>query len=109
MRVNGTTNDIAVVGATGDSTPTLPAGYGMRWVYIRNNTANAVTGGIRIGTTGGGTDVVTALAVGANAYTGIAPTITGFAATATTLHIEAVTSWNSANLDIIITLDRAIP
>lgn len=89
---------------TNDFTYSVPAGWQIDAIYIKNNTANAVTGGIKIGTSSGGTQVVTAQAVGANANLRInALTINWFSATsAQTLYIQDVTAWNSANLDFHI-------
>jgi len=101
---------LVLTAVTANTTVTVPIGYGIRDLFIRNTTANAVTGGIKVGTTSGATDVVTALAVGANAFVTIVPTLRIFSATATqTLFIQAVTAFNSASLDITITMDRAIP
>lgn len=83
-----------------NATFVLPAGCVLERVYIRNNTANAVTGGVRIGTTDGGVDVVVALAVGANGMVDTASLLSLLASTATTLYIQAVTLWNGASLDI---------
>lgn len=80
----------------------LPAGVMIRRIYFRNRTANAVTGGIRVGTSGGGTQVVTAQAVGANAIVSTLPTIENYQATAQTLFVEAVTSWNGAQVDVVV-------
>lgn len=109
VRCRGQNEQLVKLAVTANTTVDLPAGYTLERIHVRNNTANAVTGGIKIGTTSGGTQVVTALAVGANAYADIAPTISGFSATATTLFIQAVTAWNSASVDIIISLRRGIP
>lgn len=80
----------------------LPAGVMLRRIYIRNRTANAVTGGIRVGTSAAGTQVVTAQAVAANAIVSVLPTIENYQAAAQTLFIEAVTSWNSASVEVIV-------
>lgn len=89
-----------------NTTATLPANCYISQIFIKNTTANAVTGGVRIGTTDGGADVVVALAVGANAILMI-PNATllksVFSTSSTqTLYIQTVTLWNSASLDIVI-------
>lgn len=94
------------VALTANGTVVLPAGVMLRRIYIRNVTANAVTGGIRIGTAGAGTQVVTAQAVAASAVVSVLPTIENYQAAAQTLYIEAVTSWNSASLEVIVTYDE---
>lgn len=95
---------------TDDFTLTVPAGYAIGTIYVLNKTANAITGGLKVGTTAGGTEVVTALTVGASAFTSVAPTINIFSATSTqTLFIRDVTAWNSASIDMVIPILRAIP
>lgn len=84
----------------------LPAGVMIRRIYFRNRTANAVTGGIRIGTSAGGTQVVTAQAIAANAIVSVLPTIENYQAAAQTLFVEAVTSWNSAQVDVNVTYEE---
>lgn len=95
-------------GQTANDTVVVPAGFAIQSMTIRNTTANAVTGGVRVGTTDGGVDVVVALATGANAIIGIPDAtilLKYFSATVdTTLYIQAVAAWNSANLDINIVL-----
>jgi hypothetical protein len=81
---------------------TIPAGVLLRRVYFRNRTANAVTGGIRIGTSAAGTQVVTAQAVAANFIGSILSSIENYQVAAQTLFIEAVTAWNSAQVDVIV-------
>ena len=92
----------SVRGAVSNTTTVIPAGYAISSIYIANSTANAVTGGIKIGTTSGATDVVVAQAVGANVLIPISDdTILKnlfSMSTDQTLYIQAVSSWNSANL-----------
>jgi hypothetical protein len=95
-----------LVRLTANGTITIPAGALLRRIYFRNRTANAVTGGIRIGTAAAGTQVVTAQAVAANAIVSILPTIENYQAAAQTLYIEAVTSWNSADVDVTVTYEE---
>lgn len=82
----------------------LPKGVSLRRIVVRNNTANAVTGGIRIGTAAGGAQVLAATPVAANAVLGnVTPLIDALNATAfRTLYLEAVTAWNDAALDIVL-------
>lgn len=96
-----------------DPTASIPAGYCIDDIFIRNTTANAVTGGLKIGTSAGGTQIATTIAVGANAFIRVLPgtlTTSGpFSPTAAqSIFIEAVTSFNSASLTIIIFMKRAI-
>lgn len=95
-----------------NGTYNVPAGYKIDSIVMRNLTANAVTGGIRIGTTAAGVDVVAAQAVGANALLQVADSALlkrAFSMTAVQqLFIEAVTAWNSANVEIYVKLSKLI-
>lgn len=83
---------------------TLPANSFIQRIIIKNNTANAVTGGIKFGTTAGAVDVMAALAVGANALvsdigTGLLQSV--FSLTATQqIFFDAVVAWNNASVDV---------
>ncbi len=85
----------------------IPMGAAIRDIIIVNTTANAITGGLKIGTTSGGTDVVAAQAVGANAVIAISDSALlkrFFSLTANqALFFDAVSAWNNASLTIIIT------
>lgn len=100
-RVVSTTN--AAITAAGSFV--VPAGYAITQLYIVNNNANAVTGGLKFGTAAGGTQVVTAQAVAANAIVAVADsavTLRLFSKTvAQTVYFDAVTAWNGANVDIV--------
>lgn len=88
---------------TANGTVVIPQGAIVRGIVIRNNSANAVTGGIKVGTTDGGTDVLAAGAVGANAVVVYLPLIgAANTAAARTLYVQAVTAWNSADLDVCV-------
>jgi hypothetical protein len=69
-----------------------------------------VTGGIRIGTTAGGADVVAAQAVAGNAIDTVAEANIlkrVFSRTAAqTLHIQAVTAWNSASVELAFVMRK---
>ena len=95
---------------TGNTTVSIPAGCLIQDIVVQNTTANAVTGGIKVGTTNGGVDVVVALAVGANALYAI-PEATLLKrifsmSSDTTLYIQTVTLWNSASLNIYFVLRK---
>lgn len=105
--------NIPYTGITGNSSFVIPAGYSINRIYIKNTTANAVTGGIKIGTTAGGTDVVNNLAITANYNNIIEDTSVVlkqfFSDTAnTTLYIQAISAWNSASLNIVVICRRVI-
>jgi hypothetical protein len=95
-----------------DATFNVPAGYAIEAITIRNTTGNAVTGGIKIGTTAGGTDVVAAQAVAANSLVTVADAAIlkrYFSATLeTTLYFEDVTAWNSASLEVAVAMRPAV-
>jgi hypothetical protein len=86
--------------------PVIPAGAYIQQIIWSNTTANAVTGGMSVGTTANGTDVVAAQALGANALTFTTDALLlkrVFSLTAaTTLHFAPVTSSNSAALNITV-------
>ena len=99
---------ITLTGQTANGTVTIPAGYQILSIVVRNTTANAITGGLRIGTTAGATDVVVALTVGASALTLVSDAAMlkrAFSvSSAQTLYLEAVVAWNSASINTTITL-----
>jgi hypothetical protein len=94
---------------TANTTSTIPAGWALDEIFIVNTTANAVTGGLRVGTTNGGTQVIDQIDVGANAIVDTSqsldwfPKLRLFSITVdTTLFIQAIGAWNSASLRIRI-------
>jgi hypothetical protein len=95
---------------TANTTVSVPAGWAIDQIHYANTTANVVTGGMKIGTTSGATDVVAAQAIGANALDAIADANIlkkVFSRTvAQTLFIQAVTSWNSASIELSIVLRK---
>jgi hypothetical protein len=95
---------LQVTAANANVTLAIPAGYTVLRVTMRNTTANAVTGGIRVGTSDGGAQVITAQALGASITLGVADSdllLRYHSKTSpTTWFIQAVTSWNSASVVI---------
>lgn len=85
---------------------TIPANGYIRDILFSNSVAAAVTGGVSIGTTANGTDVVAAQTCGASCLTFTTDANTlkrPFSTTASTqLHAAAVTAWNSANVTITV-------
>lgn len=84
----------------------LPANMYITEIVYSNAVAAAVTGGVSIGTTANGVDVVAAQAVGSSALT-FTPNASilkqPFSLTAPTpLHAAAVTAWNSTNVTITV-------
>lgn len=88
----------------GTSGLSVPAGYFIDNISIQNITGNIITGGLKIGTTTGGVDVLAAVAVGANSFLKIPDASllkTGFSVTvATPLFVQTVTLWNSASINL---------
>jgi hypothetical protein len=81
----------------------LPANAYIASIIMANATANAVTGGVSIGSTANGTDIVAATTCAANCVANSTLVKTAFSTTAqTALHAAAVTAWNSANVTITV-------
>lgn len=99
-------SELTTLSANG--TFTVPAGMTIESIVFENTTANAVTGGIRIGSTNGGAEVVTAKAVGANEIVQVTNAellIPVFSSSVQQiLYIQAVTAWNSASVKCYIKL-----
>lgn len=99
-----TTRLVQNLATTSNATMVIPAGFMILDLVIKSTNANAVTGGLKIGTTNGGTDVVLAVNVAGNSYqvvTDAAMLKRVFSDSVdTTLYVQAVTLWNSASLDI---------
>lgn len=90
----------------------VPAGYYIEDIIIVNNTANAVTGGIKFGKTVGATDIVAAQTVAASsinfiAHASILIRLFAKSGAAQTVYFDAVTGWNSATVDIRVVLRKA--
>lgn len=96
--------DTRLVAQTANTNLILPAGCFIRDILMQNSTANAVTGGITIGTTNAGTDIAAAIAVGANANIFLTDALLlkrFFSASASQqIFFNAVAAWNSASLQI---------
>jgi hypothetical protein len=93
---------IRLTGQTAAFTFTVPLNCRLYGITLQETAGAAVTGGIRIGTTLGGVDVVTAVPVGANGFVDCTLLKRLFSATANqTIYVDAVTSWNGANVTIV--------
>lgn len=107
---NSQTRTVALTAVAANTSFVVPNGYGIRSIFLVNTTANAVTGGVKLGTTSGATDVIVAQAVAANAKLKVADSallLNIFSITADqTLFLQAVTAWNSASLSVWIQLER---
>ena len=101
-----TTGALPASGTTDIVGPAIPPGAYIQQIIWQNTTANAVTGGMSVGTTANGTDVVAAQALAANALVFTTDALLlkrVFSTTASTvLHFAPVTSSNTANLTITI-------
>ncbi len=94
---------------TGDSTLTgvIPAGYRISSIIVQETAGNAITGGLKIGSSAGGTDVVNGQAVGANALVDCVLGSRLFSLTAAqSLYIEDVTAWNGASIDLCLEIKK---
>lgn len=84
----------------------LPPSTYISMVIYQNTTANAVTGGITLGSTSGGTDISTATTCGANCLaqaTDAQLVKRAWSTTAyTPINAAAATAWNSANVTITV-------
>ena len=107
---NTSYNELTTLTANG--TFTVPLGMSIESIIYENTTANAVTGGVKIGTTNGGIEVVVAQAIGANGVGQISDAnilLKFFSSTAQQiLYIQAVTAWNSASVKFYIKLKPLI-
>lgn len=99
-------NEIKLTGVVANTSFVIPANAYIQQVLIQNTTANAVTGGVVLGTTSAGLDVATAVAIGANAITFIPQSVMlkpWFSTSAPqTVWISTATLWNSASLTVLI-------
>lgn len=101
------TNSIKLVGiVAANSGAVIPINGYIQQIIIVNTTANAITGGLKFGTSAGATDVAAAVAVGANAITFITDALLlkrWFSASAAqTIFFDTVTLWNSASVNVTI-------
>ena len=97
---------LELTGVVANGTFTVPAGYRISYVDIVNTTANAVTGGIHLGTAALGTQILNAHTIGANASLSVETLLKRFFAAEQIVYISAHTAWNSASLNITVTLDQ---
>lgn len=103
---SGILQKITLLAQTAANNFFLPANCVLREIIAFNTTANAVTGGLKFGTSSGGTDIVTALTVGASstAFTTDANLSKRYFSPTSTqqIYFDAVVAWNSANVNITI-------
>lgn len=84
----------------------IPPRFLLENIVIENTTANAITGGLKFGTTVGGADIVSAIAVGANANVSTKPSdllsVPVSLTNSQLICVDAVTAWNSASVNIYL-------
>lgn len=84
----------------------LPANALIDYIIVNNTTANAITGGLKFGTSAGATDITVAVAVAGNALIFITDALLLkriFSTSATQqIFFDTVTLWNSASVDVTI-------
>lgn len=97
---------LTLTGVVANTTFTVPAGYRISYFDIVNNTANAVTGGLHLGTAALGTQILNGHAIAANASQSVETLLKRFFAAEQIVHISAGSSWNSASLTLTVTLDQ---
>lgn len=107
--VSGNTplQSVKVAGVTAaNSAIILPANAFIQSIIVVGNNANAITGGLKFGTTGGGVDIVAAMPVAGSTIQQITDALLLkrlFSQSATQqIFFDAVTLWNSANVDVRI-------
>ncbi len=92
----------AIVRLSAAGTLVLPAGVYIDRIVIQEDSGSSVTGGLKVGTSSGGTQVASALICASSCLTWVADASIStriFASTAPqTLFIDAVSSWNSARV-----------
>jgi hypothetical protein len=102
------TTALQLLGQTSGSSFIVPARKIIDRVIVTNNNGNAITGGLKFGTTNGGIDVVAALAVAGNSISVISDATLLKRLFSRTLDqaifFDTVTLWNSANVDIYVYL-----
>lgn len=86
--------------SSANSSFTLPLRATLLQVVASNNTANAVTGGVKFGSTNGGVDIVAALVVAASIISPPATLLLTRFAAAQQIFFDAVGIWNAANIDV---------
>lgn len=96
--------DIRLSAQTANGSFIFPAGGVLRDIIVTNTTSNAATGGVSFGTTNAGTDVVAALAIGANGVVFVTDALMlkrYFSSTVSQqIFFNAIVSWNSASVQI---------
>jgi hypothetical protein len=109
--VRETRTIIPLDGVTANTFFVVPAGWYIADIFAEEVAGHAITGGLKIGTVSGGTNVIANLTVGANSI-GHASDVQLpkriFSKTADTkLFVQAVTNWSGAKLNLRVATTRA--
>lgn len=98
---------------TSNGTIVIPAGHSIRQIDILETNNATITGGLKIGTTNGGVEVLVALPVTNLSLQSVLDASLlrrAFSLSAdTTLYVQAVTLWNGASISMYVHLNRLIP
>lgn len=112
LQIVGEIVQSVAVANNANTTLVIPFGYMIFGCSMVESNSHAVTGGVKVGTTSGGADVVAAQTVNPLAAVGLTDAAIlkkMFSATVDqTLFIQPVTSWNSAIVTVTFYLVRAI-
>lgn len=101
---------VQLVEITANTSLVFPVNGRITGITLANTSANAVTGGINIGTTALGSDVVSAAASAGNSFVDATVAKRVFSATADqTLYVSAASAWNSAVVTVCISYDAPAP
>lgn len=105
---------LRILGITADyETAAIPPGHIISYIAVYNRTANAITGGLDIGSTVSGEEIVSQHALGASAFVQVLDSAIlkrGWSMTVRqVISISAHTAWNSANIDVFIGLSKLRP
>jgi hypothetical protein len=99
---------------TGNTSFTLPQGYQIKSILAIETAGNALTGGLDVGLTTNGTEIVSGMAIGANAVVPCTLVASGtvggtFTTADDTIYIsdgDDDGNWNSAELEIRVVMDK---
>jgi hypothetical protein len=104
QEINNILQRIRMTAQTAAGNFTLPANAFIRDIIVLNTNGNAITGGLKFGTSSGGVDVVAALTVGGNALVWVTDALTlkryFSSSSSQQIFFDAVTLWNSASVEI---------
>lgn len=110
--IDGRRRKLVALAQAANFTLTVPNGYAIARIYIEETSGHAITGGLKIGTTSGATDVVVAQAVAASSLNFVTDATLLKRIFSTTadqqLFLQAVTAWNSAVINIQMILDLIV-